>query len=94
MIALACIKPPAGYARWSLRLLEKQVLPGAGSAVARHRPVLPWLVRAPQRALDEATSRYCLFPRKRRTSRTSCAVGQSATKAALVRTYDDPTASL
>ena len=25
LIALACSAPPAGYARWSLRLLEKQV---------------------------------------------------------------------
>ena len=25
LIALACSTPPAGYARWSLRLLEKQV---------------------------------------------------------------------
>ncbi|WP_460537924.1 helix-turn-helix domain-containing protein [Humibacter ginsengiterrae] len=26
VIALACTKPPEGYERWSLRLLEKQVL--------------------------------------------------------------------
>ncbi len=26
VIALACTKPPAGYERWSLRLLEKHVL--------------------------------------------------------------------
>ena len=26
IIALACTKPPAGYDRWSLRLLEKHVL--------------------------------------------------------------------
>ena len=26
VIALACTKPPAGYDRWSLRLLEKHVL--------------------------------------------------------------------
>ncbi len=25
LIALACSAPPAGYSRWSLRLLEKQV---------------------------------------------------------------------
>ncbi|GGN30586.1 hypothetical protein GCM10011609_88480 [Lentzea pudingi] len=25
LIALACSQPPAGYARWSLRLLEKHV---------------------------------------------------------------------
>ncbi len=26
LIALACSKPPEGYARWSLRLLEKRVV--------------------------------------------------------------------
>lgn len=26
VIALACTKPPAGYDRWSLRLLERQVV--------------------------------------------------------------------
>lgn len=26
VIALACTQPPAGYERWSLRLLEKQIL--------------------------------------------------------------------
>ncbi|MFE3785249.1 hypothetical protein ACFXPA_44530 [Amycolatopsis sp. NPDC059090] len=41
LIALACSQPPAGHARWSLRLLEKHValiedIPRPGSL--RHRP--------------------------------------------------------
>ena len=44
IIALACTKPPAGYDRWSLRLLEKHVLltdglpPPAPARAARSLP--------------------------------------------------------
>ena len=39
LIALACSTPPQGYARWSLRLLERTCRPGRGSA--RSGPLSP-----------------------------------------------------
>lgn len=39
LIALACTKPPEGYERWSLRLLEKQVLLTDGIPALDHSSI-------------------------------------------------------
>ena len=39
VIALACTKPPAGYERWSLRLLERQVLLTEGIPALDHSTI-------------------------------------------------------
>ena len=39
VIALACSKPPAGYDRWSLRLLERHVLLTDGLAPLDHSTI-------------------------------------------------------
>ena len=39
VIALACTKPPAGFDRWSLRLLERHVLPTDGLPPLDHSTI-------------------------------------------------------
>lgn len=63
LIALACSKPPAGHARWSLRLLEKQVALGDDIPDLDHSTIGRVLKNeassSPEEVLDHPTARQC-----------------------------------